>query len=403
METANLNSEEIALLAELARELAPDLPRIAREWAARSSDDSSRLTSLSDGAALAQRLFAAIVAGNVEAAMEICVAQARAIAERRASDRDRASESLDDLFAGLAVARSTLEAEIIRRTAANSERRLKALLGFTRLWTRMAERFAATYVSALEANKRRPHTSTTEPADWRATLAARLAHEIRTPLNVILGYADLMAERLHELDDPTGASHGASIKRAGKRLLRMISAVLELSKANGGVYDLKPMPLNLGAFARREVEQLAVLARRKNIQLSCIVEEPAAVVRFDERCLSGALVNLIQNAIKFTVEGGVTVRVFRDGTGELRLEIRDTGAGIDPAYLPRLFEPFTRENSAATRAVEGSGLGLALARRYVELNGARILVRSEKNVGSRFIIVFAGTEARPRASDFGAI
>jgi signal transduction histidine kinase len=390
---ADFNSGETALLSEIARELAADPDR----WTVRPPDHPP---SWSDTAsALTQSLLAAIVAEDAETALEICETRARDLAKTRVADSIAAGENLGYLMAALAVARSAFEAEIIRRTAADRERQLGALLGFTRLWTQMLERFAAAYTSAAEAQ---PRAKRIESARRRSSLATRLAHEIRTPLNVILGYADIMAERLQELDDPMGARHGAAIKRAGDRLLRMISAVLELSKASAEAYELKPERIDLGAFVRRELAEMEVLARRKKIELNCIIEEPAAVVRFDARCLSGALVNLVQNAIKFTAEGVVTVRVYREDAGALCLEVRDTGAGIDAAYLPRLFEPFTREDSALTRGVEGSGLGLALTRRYLELNGARITARSEKNAGSSFTIVFAGAQLRARSHDSGA-
>jgi signal transduction histidine kinase len=408
VEEVDFNPEETALAAQLARELSPALPAIARRWAAEVSlQGIAPVQSRQEFAASAldplKRVIAAIAAGNVAAALELCAALARGFAEQHARDHDGARESLGDLFAAAAIPRSIIQTEIARRSAADRERRLTALLCFTRLWTRMAQRFAAAYSSAVEANLRRLNADAIDSARQKSALAASVAHEIRTPLNVILGYADLMAERLGELNDGMGSRYGGLIKRAGNRLLRAISAVLELSKADAGAYQLKPEPLNLGALVRREAEQLAVLARRKNIDLRCVIEEPDAAVRFDEHCLSGALINLIQNAIKFTENGGVTVRVYRDRARTLRLDVSDTGAGIDSAYLPRLFEPFTRENSPAGRGAEGAGLGLALVRRYVELNGARIAVRSEKNLGSCFTIVFAGTEcaceANPSTSD----
>jgi signal transduction histidine kinase len=399
---AEFSPGETALIAELARDLAPALPAIARRWApeavlASESTAQSRQRFAASALERLQGFLDALACGNIQGALDLCAALARELAEQPVDDHDCAHdcpcESLGGLFDAAAIPRSIVETEIARRTAANRERQLEWLLCFARLWARMTERFAAAYSSAREANPRRARANAIESARAKSTLAASIAHEIRTPLNVILGYADLMAERLGELDDRIGVRHGRSIKRAGNRLLCTISTILKLSRADAGACELRPVPLRLGAVVRREADQLAVLARRKNIHFRCIVEAPDATVNFDEHCLSGALVNLIQNAIKFTDKGGVTVRVYRGGGRELRVDVRDTGAGIDPAYLPRLFEPFTRENSPASRGAEGGGLGLALARRYVELNGARIAVRSEKNAGSCFTIVFAGTES----------
>ena len=117
------------------------------------------------------------------------------------------------------------------------------------------------------------------------------------------------------------------------------------------------------------------------------------VVSFDEGCLSNALTNLLQNAIKFTERGEVAVRLRRDARAALCLEVRDTGVGIDANYLPQVFEAFSQENPGLTRKFEGVGLGLSLVRKYLELNGAEIAAASEKGKGSTFTIRFARDEA----------
>ncbi len=116
---------------------------------------------------------------------------------------------------------------------------------------------------------------------------------------------------------------------------------------------------------------------------------PKGTVLFDEYCLSGALTNLLQNAIKFTEEGSVTARLYRGSDRNLRISIVDTGIGIEAAYLARIFEPFSQEESGYTRRFEGNGLGLALTRSYLQLNGANISVQSQKGQGSTFTINFA--------------
>jgi two-component system, sensor histidine kinase len=131
-----------------------------------------------------------------------------------------------------------------------------------------------------------------------------------------------------------------------------------------------------------------VLAAAKGIALFSNIDDPDTIILFDEHCLVGALTNLIQNAIKFTAQGAITIRLSRGRSANLELEISDTGIGIDTTYLPRLFEPFSREESSYNRPFEGWGLGLALARKYLELNGASLSVASQKNVGSTFTIGF---------------
>jgi signal transduction histidine kinase len=129
-----------------------------------------------------------------------------------------------------------------------------------------------------------------------------------------------------------------------------------------------------------------VLAAEKGLELRLEIAEPDAIVRFDEYCLQSALTNLLHNAIKFTDSGEIVLGLDRDGTGTLKLEVRDTGIGIDDAYLPRLFEPFSQEQVGHSRRFEGAGLGLAFARKCVELGGGRIFAASRKGEGSTFTI-----------------
>jgi len=228
-----------------------------------------------------------------------------------------------------------------------------------------------------------------EASRLKSAFVANMTHEIRTPLNVILGYADLMAERLAELRDESGLEYGEPIHRAGQRLLDTIGAVLDLSRIESGAFELKPTTIALADMVERHVQDLSVLARKKGIELACQIDEADAQVIFDEHCLSNTIINLLQNAIKFTDRGGVTVRVFRDRAGVLSLEVRDTGRGIDAAYLAHLFEPFSQEDHDSLPAHEGAGLGLALVKRYVEFNRARIAVESVRNSGTTFTVRFS--------------
>src|SRR5262249_20703648 len=129
--------------------------------------------------------------------------------------------------------------------------------------------------------------------------------------------------------------------------------------------------------------------RAKGRTLSSDIEVADAEVTFDAYCLENALTNLLANAVKFTMRGEVRVRLARDERGSLALSVRDTGIGIEPSFVARLGEAFAQEDSGLARRFEGSGLGTALTKSYLELNGARLSVESEKDVGSRFTIHFA--------------
>ena len=228
-----------------------------------------------------------------------------------------------------------------------------------------------------------------EASRLKSAFVANVTHEIHTPLNIILGYADLMTERLAELGDGRESDYAEPVRRASKRLLDTVASILEISKIESGAYRLDPRLIMLGEFVERLVGEFRVLAAKKGLALSARIDEPRAAVSFDEACLSNALTNLLQNAIKFTERGEVSVRLWRDARAALCLDVRDTGVGIDADYLPHIFEAFSQENPGLTRRFEGVGLGLSLVRKYLELNGAEIAVASEKHKGSTFTIRFA--------------
>ena len=223
----------------------------------------------------------------------------------------------------------------------------------------------------------------------KSSFVANMSHEIRTPLNVILGYTDVVAEELGEDAGPEMTSHLNAIRRGGHRLLDTIQKILDFSKIAAGSFVLLPEPVSLVAQLQRTIREQEAIGRQKGLSVSCRVEvAPGTSILFDQHCLSSALTNLINNAIKFTEAGSVSVRLFRGIDGRLCIEVRDTGLGIDPSYLNVLFEPFSQERSGYTRQFEGTGLGLALTKSYLVLNGANLAAVSEKNRGSVFTIEF---------------
>ena len=226
-----------------------------------------------------------------------------------------------------------------------------------------------------------------EASRLKSTFLANMSHEIRTPLNIILGYNSLIAERL-----PAASAERSlidSVERAGHRLMGTIHGILDLSKIETRTFAVELAPLDLVEEVARQVEEHRALAEDKGLELKLECAEPDAWIRFDHYCLSSAVANLLQNAIKFTESGSIAVRLYRDEQFSLCLEVKDTGVGIDAAYLPKLFEPFSQEEEGYARRFEGSGLGLALTRKYLALNDAAITVESEKRHGSVFTVRFS--------------
>jgi PAS domain S-box-containing protein len=225
-----------------------------------------------------------------------------------------------------------------------------------------------------------------ESSRLKSAFIANMSHEIRTPLNIIVGYSDLIADHLAEQGDTSQRSSLDAIGRGCERLARTIDSILDISKIEAGAITLRPVSLEMAPLLERLMQDFRVTAERKGIALSSAIETTGATVVFDEYCLNQALTNLLDNAIKFTDRGAVTLRLYRATDGALCLELRDTGVGIAQEFLPKLFMPFSQEQSGNTRRFEGTGLGLTLVRKYLELNGASISVESEKDKGTTFTV-----------------
>ncbi len=231
--------------------------------------------------------------------------------------------------------------------------------------------------------------SALEAARMKAYFLANISHEIRTPLNVLLGVAEEIVDYLESSGDASLSSLIKMGQRAGSRLLQTINEILDLSRIENHSFKINPERLRIAEVVADQVGNFVEPAREKGVEIRVQTDEPEAIVEFDQHCLSSAIANLLDNAIKFTERGEVRIRVFRNSAGCLCVEVRDTGIGIDPAFLPRLFEPFSQESSGDTRRFQGSGLGLALVKRYLEFNRATVGVKSEKGFGSTFTIELA--------------
>ncbi len=228
-----------------------------------------------------------------------------------------------------------------------------------------------------------------EASRIKSSFIANMTHEIRTPLNIIIGYVDLIGGHLAEQNDDSQKDCLEGIHRASSRLIRTIDNILDFSTIESDAFKLQKTELEVGRLLERLVGDFRVMAERKGITLTYTQDQSDARIFFDEYCLTTALINLLDNAIKFTERGEVICRLYRAPDGRLCVEIRDTGIGISREYLPHLFEQFSQEQLGNIRRYQGSGLGLALTRKYLELNGAEISVQSEKGKGTTFTIHFS--------------
>ncbi|MGI9175718.1 MAG: ATP-binding protein [Rhodothermales bacterium] len=216
---------------------------------------------------------------------------------------------------------------------------------------------------------------------------ATTSHELRTPLTAILGFTSILREELPEhyheflflIDD------------SGKRLLHTLSSLLDLAKLRSGMMALQPETIDVAHRVRKVVHLLTPLAREKQLTLKLSPPKHPVVASLDGYGLERILYNLVGNAIKFTEEGGVEVKVEQQD-GWVHIHVRDTGIGIDADFRPSLFTEFQQESSGLARSHQGSGLGLAVTARLVELLDGKIDVQSEKGEGSTFTVSFHAAE-----------
>ena len=235
---------------------------------------------------------------------------------------------------------------------------------------------------------------------------ANMSHELRTPLNAILGMSELLTEQLFGPLTPRQAKSVSTISSSGQHLLALINDILDLSKIEAGKLELHPEPLPVDEFCQSCLAFVRTQAMQK--QINVVLEQVGGVAKFvaDPKRFKQILVNLLTNAVKFTPQGGrIGLSVTApEGEGMVRFTVWDSGIGIASADQTKLFRAFTQVDSGLNRSQEGTGLGLALVARLVELHGGSVALESEPDKGSRFIVTLPlGSLGAPVvASDAGS-
>jgi PAS domain S-box-containing protein len=217
---------------------------------------------------------------------------------------------------------------------------------------------------------------------------ATMSHELRTPLNVILGMTEALQSDLYGTLTNKQYSVMATIESSGRHLLAMINDILDLSKIEAGKETLTIKSVAIVPLCRSSVEFVQQEAGRKRITFVQSIDPGATTMLADERRLRQILLNLLNNAVKFTPDGGqVGLEVTTDEQQQtVVFTVWDTGIGIAPEHMQRIFQPFVQLDSGLSRQHGGTGLGLALVARLVELHGGDIAVASEVERGSRFTV-----------------
>lgn len=219
---------------------------------------------------------------------------------------------------------------------------------------------------------------------------ASMSHELRTPLNAVLGISEALQEEVYGPLNENQINSLHSIEESGRHLLALINDILDLSKIEAGKLELEPTPVPVEMICHASLRIIKQNAHKKRLTIHSSFDGAVTTIQADERRVKQILVNLLGNAVKFTPEGGeIGLEVVGDtAVGAVHITVWDTGIGIAEEDLSRLFQPFVQLDSRLAREYGGTGLGLSLVQRMMDLHGGTVSVVSEPGQGSRFTISF---------------
>jgi len=249
----------------------------------------------------------------------------------------------------------------------------------------LRERLRADEIRRRSAELETQNRRIQEASRLKSEFLANMSHELRTPLNAILGFAELLHDGQVDPASPTHKEFLGDILSSGRHLLQLINDVLDLAKVEAGKLEFRPEPVTAAKLVGEVLAILRTTAAQKQIRMETQLDPGVAELTVDPARLKQVAYNYLSNALKFTPIGGsVTLRVKADGDAKFRLEVQDTGIGISPDDLGRLFVEFQQLEAGAAKRHQGTGLGLALTRRLVEAQGGSVGVRSTVGGGSTF-------------------
>jgi signal transduction histidine kinase len=289
----------------------------------------------------------------------------------------------------LQAANRQLEQRVAERTselaAANAE-----------LLRKEAEREQAEQLRARSAELELENRRILEESRAKTQFLANMSHELRTPLNAIIGFSELLIDGHVDPATPEYQESLGHILNGGQHLLRLVNDLLDLAHVEAGKIQLRPEPVALPALVDEVVGIVGALSAQKRIRVEVEHDPALAQVRIDPGRFKQVLYNYLSNALKFTPDGGrVVVRTGAEDAGSFRLDVQDTGVGIAPADIGRLFTAFQQLDAGAAKRHQGTGLGLALTRQVVQAQGGTVSVRSTPGQGSVFSAVLPRQPALP--------
>jgi len=233
----------------------------------------------------------------------------------------------------------------------------------------------------------------------KSEFLANMSHELRTPLNAIIGFSEVLAERMFGDVNEKQAEYLQDILASGRHLLSLINDILDLSKVEAGRLELELGRFHLPTALENALTLVRERASRHGIALEVSVDEDLGEILGDERKIRQILLNLLSNAVKFTPEGGRVGVTATPADGVITIAVSDTGIGIAPEDQATIFEEFRQVGCENARKREGTGLGLTLAKKFVELHGGQIGVRSQVGQGSTFTFTLPLRPERTSSSE----
>jgi signal transduction histidine kinase len=241
-------------------------------------------------------------------------------------------------------------------------------------------------LTEIEVKKSRDNIKETERL--KDTFLTVLSHELRTPLNIILGYSSIIKESMKDKMSPEDRVYLDNLYNGSERLFNSITQTLEFAQIEAGNYVLNIETVNLNSIITNCIDANRGIALQKNISIKTNFSKKKLLVDVDVQSLENTINNLLNNAVKFTRQGFIEIETGVIAQREIATcKIKDSGVGISTEYMDHLFRPFSQEDLNIGRSYEGNGLGLALAKRYLEKMGGSLLVDSIKGVGSTFTLI----------------
>jgi signal transduction histidine kinase len=248
------------------------------------------------------------------------------------------------------------------------------LASLARRLNRMAEKLGRLY-GRLDAASRH-----------KSQFLASMSHELRTPLNAVIGFSEVLRERMYGELNPKQAGYVDDILASGRHLLSLINDILDLSKIEAGRMEIEAGEFDVAALLDIAMTLVRERACSHGISLQREIGPGLGTIRADERKLKQVLLNLLSNAVKFTPDGGLVRVSAKTAPGAVEISVADSGIGIAPEDVPVVFDEFRQVGGDRARKAEGTGLGLALTKKFIELHGGGIRVESAPGVGSTFTV-----------------